>query len=72
MISKEERALALRFVVFLLASIGLMLTDHNTDYLKTIRAQLLGGVYPIQYLMYLLTKQYHFLLEILCLTYLVK
>ncbi len=50
MISKEERALALRFIVFLLASIGLMLTDYNTDYLKTIRAQLLGGVYPIQYL----------------------
>ncbi len=50
MISKEERKLVLRLIVFLFASIALMLTDHNSDYLKTVRAQLLGGVYPIQYL----------------------
>jgi rod shape-determining protein MreC len=50
MISKEERALVLRLIVFLFASIVLILTDHNTDYLKTVRTQLLAGVYPIQYL----------------------
>lgn len=50
MISKPERALALRLIVFLFASIALMLTDHQTNYLKTVRAQLLAGVYPFQYL----------------------
>ncbi len=50
MISKEERALVLRLIVFLSASIALMLTDYNTNYLKIVRAQLLGGVYTIQYL----------------------
>ncbi|RKZ90963.1 MAG: rod shape-determining protein MreC [Candidatus Parabeggiatoa sp. nov. 1] len=45
----EGRALAVRAVIFVLASIFLMIADHRWDYLKTVRTHLLALVYPIQY-----------------------
>jgi len=52
----SKRALSLRLLVFLLASIALMIVDHRLDYLKIVRTHLLGLVYPIQYLVNLPIK----------------
>jgi rod shape-determining protein MreC len=50
------RALTLRLVLFVLASIVLMVADHRLDYLRTVRTHLLALVYPIQYLVNLPVK----------------
>lgn len=52
---RPKRPLSLRLVIFVLASIVLMVADHR-DYLKTVRTHLLGLVYPIQYLVNLPVK----------------
>jgi len=44
------RTLILRTFAFLFAAIFLMLIDHRSDYLQTVRAHLLALVYPIQYM----------------------
>jgi len=51
-----KQALSLRLLVFLLASIVLMIADHRLDYLRIVRTHLLGLVYPIQYLVNLPIK----------------
>jgi len=53
---KEGRSLTVRMVVFVLASIVLMVVDHRLDYLGTVRTQLLTIVYPFQYLVNLPVK----------------
>ncbi len=45
----EGRTLTLRVLIFVLASIALMMTDHRLSYLETVRTHLLAVVYPIQY-----------------------
>jgi rod shape-determining protein MreC len=52
----EGRALTVRMVVFVLASIALMGVDRRLDYLGTVRTHLLALVYPIQYLVNLPVK----------------
>ncbi|HEC85530.1 MAG: rod shape-determining protein MreC [Candidatus Parabeggiatoa sp. nov. 2] len=52
----EGRTLTVRTVVFVLASIALMVVDRRLDYLGTVRTHLLALVYPIQYLVNLPVK----------------
>jgi rod shape-determining protein MreC len=52
----EGQSLTIRVVIFVVASIALMVADHRLGYLKTVRTYLLGIVYPIQYLVDLPVK----------------
>ncbi|KHD11516.2 hypothetical protein PN36_04525 [Candidatus Thiomargarita nelsonii] len=53
---RPKQALSLRLIVFILASIFLIIADHRLDYLRIVRTHLLGLVYPIQYLVNLPIK----------------
>lgn len=52
----EGRTLNIRVMLFILASLILMISDHRFEYLQTVRTQLLTLVYPIQYLVNLPLK----------------
>ncbi|MDM8559575.1 rod shape-determining protein MreC [Candidatus Parabeggiatoa sp. HSG14] len=52
----EGQPLTIRVIIFVVASIALMVADHRLGYLKTVRTHLLGLVYPIQYLVDLPVK----------------
>jgi len=52
----EGRALTLRVVLCIVASIALMMTDYRFSYLETVRTYLLSLVYPIQYIVDLPVK----------------
>jgi rod shape-determining protein MreC len=52
----EGRTLNIRVMLFILASLILMITDHRFEYLQTVRTHLLTLVYPIQYLVNLPLK----------------
>ncbi len=54
--NKEGRTLTWRLMLFIIASIVLMVVDHRSDHLKTVRTHLLALVYPIQYLVNLPVK----------------
>ncbi|MCK5876478.1 MAG: rod shape-determining protein MreC [Candidatus Marithrix sp.] len=46
----NSRTLTLKMILFVLLSVGLMITDTSFGYLTTVRTYLLGVVYPLQYL----------------------
>jgi rod shape-determining protein MreC len=52
----EGQALTVRLVVFVVASLILMIADQRFGYLETFRAHLLALVYPIQYVVNLPVK----------------
>ncbi len=52
----EERTLNIRVMLFIVASLILMITDHRFGYFQTVRTHLLTLVYPIQYLVNLPLK----------------
>jgi rod shape-determining protein MreC len=59
----EGRALTVRMVIFVIASMVLMIADQRFGYLETLRAHLLALVYPIQYVVNLPIKAGQWLSE---------
>lgn len=59
----EGRALTARMVIFVIASLVLMIADQRFGYLETLRAHLLAFVYPIQYVVNLPIKAGQWLSE---------